>query len=141
MSTLFPSTPDMRMRVPLTAWRAMRFAALAAALALIVELVVHPDTGLHLMWQVAVPLLPLLFLVAPGLWRNLCPLATANQLPRLTRITRGLVPPVWLRRHGYLIAVGLFELMMRPHSSATSSSSACGTTLFTIPISNASSAE
>ena len=34
------------------------------------------------MWKVIIPTLPLLFLVAPGLWRNLCPLAASNQTPR-----------------------------------------------------------
>ena len=41
------------------------------------------------MWKVVIPLLPLLFLVAPGLWRNICPLAASNQTPRALGITQG----------------------------------------------------
>ncbi|MBK7768485.1 MAG: hypothetical protein IPI44_22090 [Sulfuritalea sp.] len=41
-----------------------------------------------------------------GLWRNVCPLAALNQLPRTARFTRAGRPPEWLLRHGYLVAVG-----------------------------------
>jgi hypothetical protein len=45
-------------------------------------LIAVPDTGLFVMWKVVIPLLPVLFLVAPGIWRNLCRLAASNQAPR-----------------------------------------------------------
>ena len=41
------------------------------------------------MWKVIIPTLPLLFLVAPGLWRNLCPLAASNQTPRALKHHQG----------------------------------------------------
>src|SRR4029079_6267269 len=52
--------------------------------------------------------LPLLFMVAPGLWRNICPLATSNQTPRALGLTKALNPPNWLKEYGYVIAIGLF---------------------------------
>ena len=45
------------------------------------------------MWKVVIPALPLLFMVAPGVWRNICPLATSNQTPRALGITKALNPP------------------------------------------------
>jgi hypothetical protein len=62
-------------------WRLAQALALAATLALIAALWVVPDTALHLLWDVAIPLLPAVFLVHPALWRNLCPLGTLNMLP------------------------------------------------------------
>ena len=56
--------------------------SIVAALAVAALLIAAPDTGLFVMWKVVIPLLPVLFLVAPGLWRNLCPLAASNQTPR-----------------------------------------------------------
>ena len=47
-------------------------------------------------------------MVAPGVWRNICPLATSNQTPRLLGITKGLNPPAWLKEYGYVIAVSGF---------------------------------
>ena len=38
--------------------------------------------GLTLFWGLAVPLLPAVLVMAPGLWRQVCPMATLNQLPR-----------------------------------------------------------
>ena len=55
-----------------------------------------------------VPLLPILFFTAPGLWRNICPLAASNQAPRGFSFTRALTPPDWLRRYGALISIVLF---------------------------------
>ena len=51
-----------------------------------------PDTGLDVMWKGVIPALPLLFMVAPGVWRNICPLATSNQTPRAARHHQGPEP-------------------------------------------------
>jgi nitrite reductase (NADH) large subunit len=69
---------------------------------------VRPEAGLFAFFHVIVPLWPLLVFVAPGLWRNICPLAATNQLPRVLGFGRGRTPPDWLRNRGYLIAVALF---------------------------------
>jgi NADPH-dependent 2,4-dienoyl-CoA reductase/sulfur reductase-like enzyme len=64
------------------------------------------------MWKLVVPLLPLLFLVAPGVWRNICPLAASNQTPRVLGLTRGLTTPTWLKEYGYVVAISLFVLFV-----------------------------
>ncbi len=60
------------------------------------------------MFQVIVPLLPILFFVAPGLWRNVCPMAASNQMPRVLGVGGTRAVPEWLRKRGYLIAVAGF---------------------------------
>ena len=67
-----------------------------------------PDTGLKVIWRVVIPLLPLLFFVAPGLWRNICPLAASNQTPRALGLHPGADAPKWLKEYGYVIASRLF---------------------------------
>ncbi len=54
------------------------------------------------------PRLPILYFVAPGLWRNICPLAAANQAPRVLGFSRALAAPQWLRRYGAIISITLF---------------------------------
>ena len=71
-------------------------------------LFIRPAGGLFAFFKVVVPLLPILFFVAPGLWRNICPLAASNQSPRVLGFTRGLTPPEWLRNRGYIVAIVLF---------------------------------
>jgi hypothetical protein len=69
-------------------WPMVQFSALVAGIGLICALLAVPRTGLHLLWDVAVPLLPLLLLIAPGVWRNACPLATFSLLPARTGLSR-----------------------------------------------------
>ena len=90
----------------------MRIGSLVAALVVAGLLIVSPDDGLFVMWKIVIPLLPLLFLVAPGVWRNICPLAASNQTPRVLGLTRGLTAPAWFKEYGYVVAISLFVLFV-----------------------------
>ena len=105
---LFPSYTELPTRVQPWVWQAVRVGSIAVYLAVIVTMFVRPAAGLFIFFGVIVPLWPILFLVAPGLWRNVCPLAASNQIPRVFGFSRALNPPGWLRERGYLIAVTLF---------------------------------
>jgi NADPH-dependent 2,4-dienoyl-CoA reductase/sulfur reductase-like enzyme/ferredoxin len=104
----FPSYLQVPTRVPLRAWRAARALTVPAALALCVVLVAWPQDGLTLTWKVLVPTLPLVWFAAPGLWRNLCPLAASNQVPRLFGFSWSATPPRWLSRYSYVLAAVAF---------------------------------
>ena len=104
----FPNATQIPSRLPLRWWRLIRGASIVVALAVAALLIFIPDTGLVVMWKVVIPLLPLLFLLAPGLWRNICPLAASNQTPRALGITRAKTAPAWLKEYGYVIAFSLF---------------------------------
>jgi nitrite reductase (NADH) large subunit len=105
---LFPAYTDMRSRIPLWVWHAVRIGSVLLYIALCVGLFIRPAGGLFAFFKVIVPLLPILFFTAPGLWRNICPLASSNQAPRVLGFTRALTPPEWLRRYGYVISIVLF---------------------------------
>jgi nitrite reductase (NADH) large subunit len=107
-ATPFPNYVQMRQPLPRRAWYVLRAISLALALAEVVVCFVDRSLGLTIFWGFFIPILPLLFFVAPGAWRNVCPMATLNQLPRLQRFTRGVKPPDWLRRYGFVISVVLF---------------------------------
>ena len=105
---LFPAYTELPTKVPLRVWQAIRLGSVIGYFALLVTLFVRPQTGLFVFFGIIVPLLPVLFLTAPGLWRNICPMAATNQVPRLFGFSRALDPPDWLRNRGYLIAMALF---------------------------------
>ena len=105
---LFPAYTEMRRRLPLKAWHTIRIASVLAYLALCITLFIRPAGGQFWFFKVIVPLLPILFFTAPGLWRNICPLAASNQAPRWFSFTRAFTPPDWLRRYGALISIVLF---------------------------------
>jgi len=105
---LFPAYTEMRRRLPMSVWHGIRIASVLAYLALCVALFIRPAGGLFVFFKVIVPLLPILFFTAPGLWRNICPLAASNQAPRVLGFTRAFTPPDWLRRYGVVISIVLF---------------------------------
>jgi nitrite reductase (NADH) large subunit len=104
----FPNFTQIRDPVPHAAWRAARIASVVFLLGVCVLLVAEPDTGLDLWWSLLVPLLPLVWFVAPGLWRNVCPLAATNQIPRVLGFTRGLTAPSWFRTYAPLVGIAIF---------------------------------
>ena len=105
---VFPNYMEIRRRIPIPVWNAIRVVSVCAYIALCVGLFVRPAGGLFWFFKVVVPLLPITFFVAPGLWRNVCPLAASNQAPRVLGFTRGFTPPQWLRSYGYIVAIVLF---------------------------------
>jgi len=105
---LFPAYTEMRRRIPIRAWHGIRIASVLAYLVLCAFLFIRPSGGQFWFFKVVVPLLPILFFTAPGLWRNICPLAAANQAPRVLGFTRAFTPPEWLRRYGVVISIVLF---------------------------------
>jgi nitrite reductase (NADH) large subunit len=108
----FPNYLEMRRRLPIAAWHGIRVVSVGVFFTLCVALWIRPAGALFFFWRCLVPGLPLLFFVAPGLWRNICPLAAANQTPRLLGFTRGRTLPAWLRQRSYLIAMATFLLIV-----------------------------
>lgn len=105
---LFPVYTDLPSRVPAAVWQMARVVSVGSYVALVVTMFVRPAVGLFVFFGLLVPSLPLVFLAAPGLWRNICPLAASNQAPRVFKFGLGRTPPEWLRNNSYLIAAALF---------------------------------
>ena len=69
-------------------WRVVQLLLWVAVAALLVLLVGPPPLGLELLWNMLVPVAPLVVLLAPGLWRNVCPLGSTSLLPYHLGVTR-----------------------------------------------------
>ena len=108
----FPNYMQMRQWLPLWIWHGARVVSVGVALGLCITLIVRPELGLYLFWRVLIPMVPLLFFIAPGIWRNICPMAALNQTPRLFEMTRGFTTPNWFKEYGYVIAIGLFLVLV-----------------------------
>jgi NADPH-dependent 2,4-dienoyl-CoA reductase/sulfur reductase-like enzyme/ferredoxin len=104
----FGNYTQLKSGVPRAVWWALRAAVLLATLAIVGLLFLQPSLGLTLFWGLAVPLLPALLVVAPGLWRQVCPMATLNQLPRQGGFTQGRELPAGLKTAAFAIAVAGF---------------------------------
>lgn len=110
---IFPNYVQLReqSRVPLSLWKWARRGTVTAAFIIAAVLFIYPQTGLLLFWGLIIPVLPLVFLLAPGLWRNICPLAAFNQTPRVLNFTRALTPPAWWKEYGYVIGFVAFFIL------------------------------
>ena len=59
-------------------WRTLQVLAVITLSVVLAGLITWPDTTLAVFWNVIIPLVPASLLLSPALWRNICPLATAN---------------------------------------------------------------
>ncbi len=96
---------------------ALRSCVLGLSILLVLGLIVYPDAALNWLWYGLVPLLPILFLLSPGLWRHVCPLATLGSLSQgrlkqrdLSRLTTLRVNTLGIVLLGLLIPARRFLL-------------------------------
>ena len=107
-STFFDNYTRMTPRLRPLVWTAARLLVLAITFGLATALALWPATGLRLFWGLAIPIVPLLLVAAPGLWRQVCPMAFLNQIPRMTGFSRGLDLPEKLRNTAFSLALIIF---------------------------------
>lgn len=93
-------------------WRLAQTLVLLAGLGIFAALWLRPALGLDLLWNVLIPVAPALLLLAPGLWRNLCPLATVALLPNKLGRSRGIRVPKRAQARVALAGVLLLFLLI-----------------------------
>lgn len=104
---LFANYMQLPTLMPKSAWRLLRLISVLCALSVATLLVMRPDVGLPVFWGLTVPALPLVFMFTPGLWRNLCPLATSNQMPRRLKLIRAVTHRTVPQNVAYPLGVGM----------------------------------
>jgi hypothetical protein len=91
-------------------WRALQLVFFAVGAFILAALFWSPELGLHLLWNVLIPVAPALLVLAPGLWRNVCPMGTASMLPQHLRLSRGR--EISTRWQGRLLAGAVLLLIV-----------------------------
>ncbi len=76
-------------------WVALQAAMLLVGVVLVGLLLFWPAAGIALMWNLLIPVAPALVTIAPGLWRNICPMATFHMLPQKLGIAQNIRMPEW----------------------------------------------
>lgn len=66
----------------LKVWRVLQLTLLLVGLVVVTSLIFIPALGLTLFWNLIIPVAPAIFVIIPGIWRNICPMATIGLLPR-----------------------------------------------------------
>jgi len=63
-------------------WRIAQILIGLISLSIFFLLIFLPEIGIHAFWNVLIPIAPALLVLATGLWRNVCPLASTSLIPR-----------------------------------------------------------
>lgn len=106
--TLFPDYTQLRSPLSDRIWLLLRLVTLCVWIGM-GALIYHDEVfGLNVLWGLVVPSVPLLLVIAPGLWRQICPMAFANQLPSMLKVSRGASLPKRLADWAFVTAVTIF---------------------------------
>lgn len=99
-------------------WRIAQYVMLAVGFALVALLQFAPEIGIKIMWNVIIPVAPALVTLAPGLWRNICPMSTFSLLPRRFGLSFRIKMPNWLHATlGVISVTALFLIVPLRHTS------------------------
>ncbi|MCF8245491.1 MAG: hypothetical protein K9J37_13450 [Saprospiraceae bacterium] len=97
-------------------WRTLQVLLFIIGLGLFATLIFFPDIGVVAFWNVLIPVAPLLFLVAAGVWRNICPLASVAMLPHHFNFSkRQRIPIKWQNRLALISVVLFFVIVPARH--------------------------
>ena len=128
----FPNYTELKPVLPAALWWILRGLSLCLTLLVIGMLIFEPDVGLVIFWQLLIPLLPLSFAVFPGVWRNICPMALLNQIPRQLGISREFtLKESWRKPALNLSILGFFIFILMRHPLLNGSGLSLGIILLT----------
>ncbi|MCF6319930.1 MAG: hypothetical protein L3J83_11780 [Proteobacteria bacterium] len=93
-------------------WRIVQASVWLIGVLILFNLIFYPTVGIHLFWNILIPIAPALLVVAVGLWRNICPMASTALFPRHMGLSKRKKITVTQTRKLNLIAVGVLFLIV-----------------------------
>jgi len=98
-------------------WRTVQTLVWLVGTAIIFNLIFYPKLGIHLFWNILIPIAPLLLVVATGLWRNICPMASTALFPRHMGLSkRKKLTPEETGKLNLIAIIALFVLVPLRHA-------------------------
>ena len=91
-------------------WRSAQAVVWLIGAVILTCLLFFPTLGTTLFWNILIPVAPALFVVGIGVWRNVCPLATTNLLPRHFGLSKRR--KLSYRQMGKLNLIGVIALFL-----------------------------
>jgi hypothetical protein len=90
----------------------LQYVFFAVGVVILGTLFLKPALGLHLLWNVLIPVAPALLVLAPGVWRNVCPMGTASLLPYHLKLSARKSVPRSAQRAMFATAVLLLLVIV-----------------------------
>lgn len=91
-------------------WKILQLIVWLIGIAIIAFLLFMPQVGVTLLWNILIPVAPALLVVATGVWRNICPLATTALLP--DRFGFSMKKKLSNTQRSFLNVMGVIALLM-----------------------------
>jgi hypothetical protein len=109
---LFPPAKKLPTIFSQKTWKKIRMVTMFLVVLLLIALYLKPDEGLFVFWRIVIPILPIIFFVSTGFWRNMCPLAGVNQIPTNNGFSKDQKLPEWAKKYGIVVAIALFIIFV-----------------------------
>lgn len=93
-------------------WRIVQTLVWLVGCTIFICLLFFPELGLLLFWNILIPVAPALLVVATGLWRNICPLASTTLFPRHLNWSKKQKMPIVLQARLQLLATILLFIIV-----------------------------
>ena len=114
-------------------WRIVQFLVWLVGLAIIFFLIFIPPVGIHLVWNMLIPVAPALLVIATGIWRNVCPLAFTSLLPSRLGFSKKIkLSGNTVARLNFIGVIALLLIVPLRHLILNTSGSATAITLLTL---------
>jgi hypothetical protein len=125
---------NTRLSAPkLLGWRIVQFAVWLAGATILYCLLFSPSLGILLFWNILIPVAPALLVIAAGLWRNICPLATTALLPRHFDLSkRKKLQPAQLGKLNFIGVMALYIIVPLRHAIFNNNGPATGLLLISM---------
>ncbi len=101
----FDNYTRLKQPLPMTFWYVARSVVLAGTIGLAALLAFAPDIGLKVFWGIVIPSVPITLVIIPGLWRQICPMAFLNQIPRMYGFSQERTLPEMAKSYAFTIAL------------------------------------
>ena len=131
-ATPFKSGKDLSQKSK-AIWKAAQSGVWLVGVTILFCLLFFPPVGLILFWNILIPVAPALFVVAVGVWRNVCPLATTNLMPRTFGLSqRKKLTAVQLGKLNLIAVIALFAIVPLRHAIFNNNGPATGILIITM---------
>lgn len=116
-------------------WRMAQALVWMIGFAIFLLLLFYPIVGLLILWNILIPIAPVLLVVATGLWRNICPLATTVLMPRHFNVSkRKKMDPLLQSKLQLVAVIGLYAIVPLRHAIFNTNGLATAILLFLVTL-------
>lgn len=98
-------------------WRLVQLAVWLVGATILTFLIFFPVIGIHMFWNILIPVAPAILVVFTGVWRNVCPMATTALLPRHFKLSKSKrLSTMQIAKLNLISIIGLFVIVPLRHA-------------------------